>query len=180
MFALIGNGGVVVEIFPWTQEELASRLHSDIVANCVPADNLAQVGYIYSNGSFSAPQPEPVDIIELVNEERDRRIAAGCEFSGHVFQTDERSKLRISGAAQMALGAIINGAQANNFRWHGGSTDFAFTAADNTAVAMDAPTMWAFGVAVGQREKLLIDKARALKDMEGGPPANYAANEHWT
>jgi hypothetical protein len=126
--------------------------------------------------------PQPVDPIIAVNIERDRRITAGVTFGGKLFQTDERSMRRIGDAARQASAAIANGVQANNLRWHGGETDFAFTAADNTSVNMDAPTMEALGNAVNAHELKLIEKARALKDRPGGPPpADQIANDsHWT
>lgn len=177
MFALKLNGDTVQE---WA--EIPNRINLPATNTVVFAPSLGALpgGYVLEKYEYVPPPPAPIDLIAAVNAERDRRIAAGVTFGGKLFQTDEQSKLRISGAASMALGAIMNGAQANDFRWHGGSEDFAFTAEDNTQLTMDAPTMWQFGVAVGLHEKLMLDKARALKDREGGPPADYANDSHWT
>ena len=99
-------------------------------------------------------------------------------FNGHVFDFDPDSKSRITGAATLAGFAIGQGAQANDYRWHGGSTDFVWIAQDNTAVPFDAQTMFAMGQAAAEHERAHIFAARALKDADP-IPANFTDNSHW-
>jgi len=114
----------------------------------------------------------------MVNAERDRRIAAGFIFGGKLFQSGVDDQKRIAGAGTLALGAIVNGAQLGNLRWHGGNTDFMWIAADNSTVTMDAQTVFAFGQAAAAWESAHVFAARALKDASP-IPQNYADDAFW-
>jgi len=113
-----------------------------------------------------------------VDAERDRRIVGGFPFAGHMFQTRAEDRENIAGASTAALAAIMNGAAAGDFRWHGGESEFAWIAEDNTLVPMDAQTMFAFGQAAMAHKQALIFAARTLKDAVE-IPAGYTADEYW-
>ena len=113
-----------------------------------------------------------------IDVERNRRIAAGFTFAGHTFQTRPEDRENIAGASTAALAAIMNGAQAGDYRWHGGESDFAWISEDNALFPMDAQTMFAFGQAAMAHKQRMIFAARALKDMETIPD-DYAADDHW-
>lgn len=115
---------------------------------------------------------------EDVNAERDRRIDGRFAFGGHIFQSDTEARENISGASAAAIGAIMLGAQAGDLRWHGGDEDFAWLALDNTSVPMDAPTVYAFGMAAMRHKSDHIWAARALKDADP-TPADFADDSHW-
>src|SRR5690606_16556258 len=104
-----------------------------------------------------------------INAERDRRIVAGFEFDGRHYQSRPEDRENIAGAALAALAAISAGAQPGDLRWHGGETDFAWIAADNSLAPMDAQTMFAFGQAAMAHKQALIFAARAIKDAETLP-----------
>lgn len=112
-----------------------------------------------------------------VTAERDRRLQT-FSFAGKVFQFDDESQLNIAGAGTLALAAIINGAQPGNLRWSDAGRDFAWLAADNTSVTMDAQTCFAFAQAAAKWKADHIHAARAIKDMSP-IPTDYAANARW-
>ena len=113
----------------------------------------------------------------MVNDERDRRMAVFV-FSGKAFDFDERSAMNIAGASTLALAAIINGAQPGDMRWSDADADFGWFAKDNTHVAMDAQTCFAFGQAAASWRSGCIHAARTLKD-QSPIPADFTANVHW-
>jgi len=120
----------------------------------------------------------PVISADNVNAERDRRIHAGFTFNGTRFQSRLEDQKRIAGAGTLAVMAIVAGAQAGDLRWHGGESDFAWIAEDNSLVTMDAQTVIAFGQAAARHETLHVFAARALKDTSP-IPADFAADQHW-
>lgn len=128
------------------------------------------------------PEPPPLTVMPLdsrkVDRERDRRIAAGFGFAGKVYQSRQTDRENISGAATAALAAIAGAAAPGDLRWHGGTSDFAWIAADNTLVPMDAQTMHAFGMAAMAHKQAHIFAARALKD-EDPIPADYQDDAYW-
>lgn len=123
--------------------------------------------------------PEPAGPTpQVVDAERDRRIAAGFTFGGKLYQSRPEDRENISGAALAALAAQIGGAQADDLRWHGGDSDFVWIAADNSLTPMDAQTMFAFGQAAMAHKQAHIFAARTLKDAVP-VPADYADDSHW-
>lgn len=113
-----------------------------------------------------------------VNAERNRRMRGTFTFQGVEFNVDADSLQRITGAGTLAGFAMFSGAQAGNLFWHGGTAPFAWIAADNTVVTMDAPTAFAFGQAAAKNESLHIFAAKALKDMDP-IPTDYTADTYW-
>ena len=125
---------------------------------------------------YTPPKP-PVTPAD-VDRERDRRIGAGFEFEGVLYQARERDQGNIAGAATAALAAIMNGANPGDYRWHGGASDFVWIAADNTEHKMDAQTAFAFGQAAMQHKTRHIFAARALKDSDQIPD-DYDDDKYW-
>lgn len=114
-----------------------------------------------------------------VNEERDRRIAAGFTFGGKMFDFDTNSKQRVTGAATLAKFAVAGGAQEDDLRWLNPNVDFSWIAQDNSLVTMDAQTCSAFGDAAAIHEQAHVLAARALKDTQGGIPDDYIDDQYW-
>lgn len=115
-----------------------------------------------------------------VDAERDRRTDAGFTFAGVRYQSRPYDRENIAGASTAALGAMIAGAQAGNLRWHGGTSDFAWIAEDNSEVTMDAQTMFAFGQAAMAHKQAHIFAARALKDaIANGQTPDIADDANW-
>lgn len=136
-------------------------------------------GYVPAVQPEVIPTPAPVVTSAMINVERDRRIAAGFTFNGKLFDFDAESKQRIAGAATLAGFAVGSGAQAGNYRWHGGAADFAWIAHDNTLVLMDAQTCFAFGRAAAEHESGAIFKAWALKQLDPIPD-DFEDDSYWT
>jgi hypothetical protein len=134
----------------------------------------ATAGRLGAIADYTPPPPTARD----VNAERDRRIAAGFEFNGKLYDFDPDSKARIAGAATLAGFAKEAGALAGNYHWHGGADEFRWLASDNTETPMDAETMFSFGQAAAEFERNLIFKARMLKDADP-IPADYADDSRW-
>lgn len=121
---------------------------------------------------------------EQVNVERDRRIDAGFNFNSVMFGSDPEDRENIAGAKSAAGDAIAAGAEAGDFAWQqlldpSMPAVFAWIAADNTLVPMDAPTVVQFGYAALSHKQQHIFAARTLKDMDP-IPSDYATNEaYW-
>lgn len=115
---------------------------------------------------------------EDVNTEASRRIAAGFEFQGKMYDYDDRAQKRITGAATLAGFAAGAGAPAGFLHWHGGGDPFAWIAMDNSLTEMDAPTCFAFGQAAAAWESAHVFAGRALKDMHP-IPADFASDQYW-
>lgn len=113
-----------------------------------------------------------------VDAERDRRIDAGVEFQGVMFQSRMTDRENIAGAAQLGFMAVVAGAEAGDLRWSNPDQDFAWIASDNSLVPMDAQTVVAFGKAAAERKQALIFAARQLKDMEP-IPVDYTDDKWW-
>lgn len=113
-----------------------------------------------------------------VNAERNRRMRGTFTFNGTEFNCDADSLQRITGAGTLAGFAMAAGAQAGDLFWHGGESPFAWIAADNSTVTMDAQTAFAFGQAAAANETRHIFAAKALKDADP-IPTDYAADEYW-
>jgi hypothetical protein len=115
---------------------------------------------------------------DAIDAERDRRIDAGVTFNGTRFQTRPADRENVAGATQLATLAVMAGAQAGDLRWHGGASDFAWIAEDNSIVTMDAQTVIAFGQAVAATKSAHIFAARALKDADP-IPTDYTDPGYW-
>jgi hypothetical protein len=120
------------------------------------------------------PAPTSTD----VNAERDRRMFSTFTFGGVTYDCDDASLSRITGAATLAGFAIGAGSPVGNLRWHGGSVDFAWIAADNSETPMDAQTSFAFGQAAAVNQSTHIFAGAAIKAMNP-IPQDYATNESY-
>ena len=126
-----------------------------------------------------APAPAlPPPTADQVNAERDRRIDRGVVFGGNLYQSRPEDRENISGASVAALSAIMIGAEAGDFFWHGGASAFAWIAADNSEHQMDAQTMVAFGQAAMAHKQAHIFAARAIKDTDP-IPTDYTGDSYW-
>lgn len=124
---------------------------------------------------IQVPQPATA---ERVNAERDRRLPLDFEFQGKMYQRDAVSIARISGAGALALGAMVQGAQAGNLNWHGRTTPFAWIASDDTLTTMDAQTCFAFSAAAAAVETEIIFAAKALRNMDP-VPSDFTDDKWW-
>ena len=113
-----------------------------------------------------------------VNKERDRRLAEDLECNGSLFDFDPVSKTRISGAGTLALGAIVDGAQPGDRRWHISDYDFVWIDANTHPDPMDAHQVYAFGQAAAAKEARMILRATALKAMHP-IPLDYKDDSYW-
>jgi hypothetical protein len=150
-----------------------------VTAETAPPDGLAQW-----NGSgwtvLNERPPLAPPTSTQVNAERDRRMFSTFTFGGVAYDCDDASLSRITGAATLAGFAIGAGAPVGNLRWHGGSVDFAWIAADNSETPMDAQTSFAFGQAAAVNQSTHIFAGAAIKAMNP-IPQDYATNEsYWS
>ncbi|HEU5019697.1 MAG TPA: DUF4376 domain-containing protein, partial [Pseudolabrys sp.] len=83
-----------------------------------------------------------------VDAERDRRTALGFAFGGKTIQSRPDDLLKITGAATAAgIAVTVGGKLPGDLRWSDPDADFVWIAADNSTLAMDAPTTIQFGQA---------------------------------
>lgn len=164
--------------------EAVSLWRDDMIAAAVPVPDGKQItsatvqrveGVVrYVNTLVDVPRPTE----DQVDAERDRRIAAGFTFAGVIYQSRPEDRENIMGAGTAALGAMMQGALPGDYRWHGGDSDFAWIAADNSLNPMDAQTVYAFGLAAMAHKTAHIFAARAIKDANP-VPADFADNIYW-
>lgn len=109
--------------------------------------------YDEETGMFTSP----VDIellrqtmLAQVNAERDRREAGGFPYLGKLFDSDERSVLRINTMVQAASIA-------------GDDFSITWTCADNTQITLDRAQILAMPVALGMHADALHRHANELK-----------------
>ncbi|MCW8158964.1 DUF4376 domain-containing protein [Stutzerimonas stutzeri] len=128
----------------------------------------------------TAPAPSATD----VDAERDRRISAGFEFDGVRYQSRLPSPERagdwevFSGKALEALMAIMGGAQPGDLRWSDPAEDFAWIAADNSRVPMDAQTVIELAKAASAHRTKHTFAGSDLKQMDP-IPADYTDDKYW-
>ena len=119
-----------------------------------------------------------------VDAERDRRISAGFEFGGVLFQSrlpdGERSGdwEVFSGKALEALIAVMGGAQPGDLRWADADEDFAWIAADNSRVPMDAQTVIELGKAASAHRSRHTFAGSDLK-AQSPIPTDYTDDKWW-
>lgn len=117
-------------------------------------------------------------LLDGIRAERDRRLAADFAFQGVMYQRDQVSLARITGAATLAGFAVAGGAQPGDLRWADPAQDFAWIASDNTVVTMDAYTAFAFGQAAASVETAIVFAAKTLREMDP-IPADYTDDLWW-
>ncbi|QSY98663.1 DUF4376 domain-containing protein (plasmid) [Rhizobium bangladeshense] len=134
-------------------------------------------GYVHVDAPQDPPSSEPLPpTAAQVDAERNRRIDQGFFFQGVQYQSDNDARENIAGAAQAAFGAmVLGGAGAGNLRWSDPDKDFQWIATDNQRISMDAPTMYAFGLAAMSHKSSHIFAANDLKKMNP-IPEDYASN----
>lgn len=143
----------------------------------------AYAGWVNPDGYELVPTdpPPPAPLTkEDVDLERDRRMFGTFTFASRQFDADRDSLQRISGAATLA-GLAMGAGQGTpgDLFWHGGVLPFAWIAADNGVVEMDAPTCFAFGQVAAAHVTNHIFAARALKDQAPNIPADFADSSYW-
>lgn len=130
------------------------------------------------------PAPEITPSHLFVDAERDRRISAGFTFQGVRYQSRLPAGNQpgdwdvFSGKALEALIAIMAGAQPGDLRWSDPAADFAWIAADNTRVPMDAQTVIELGKAAAAHRSAHTFAGSDLKAM-APIPADYTADHWW-
>lgn len=137
-------------------------------------------GDVEGDEYFSETLPELQALVTnaKVDAERDRRIDAGVNFRGDLFQSRATDRENIAGAAQLGFMAVVAGAQAGDLRWSDPDEDFTWIATDNSLVPMDALTVVEFGKSAASRKQALIFAGRQLKNMNP-IPADYADDKWW-
>lgn len=119
-----------------------------------------------------------------IDAERDRRISGGFEFNGVLYQSRLPDGVRsgdwevFSGKALEAFIAVMAGAQPGDLRWSDPDVDFAWIAADNGRVAMDAQTVIELGKAASAhrtRHTFAGSDIKALSPI----PGDYTDDKWW-
>jgi hypothetical protein len=119
----------------------------------------------------------PTITSEMIDAERDRRMASGIEFNGVRYQTRPGDRENIQGAFSLATAWIMIGGDPTSLLWHGGLDDFGWIAEDNTVTPMSAATVMSFGQATAAMKSRLTFAGRALKDTL---PADYTSDAYWS
>lgn len=163
------------DVLPSDAVEIDEERYLTVIANPEP-------GKIRGHDEHGLPilidPPQYSPVHADIDRERDRRIDAGVEFQGVMFQSRATDRENIAGAAQLAFMAVVAGAQPGDLRWANPEADFSWIALDNSLVPMDAQTVVAFGKAAAERKQALIFAARQLKDM-AEIPADYTDDKWW-
>ncbi len=162
-YVLLDAGNVVA-----ARSRVASAFGEEDGFSVIATEAWPEPGMIFADGDFN-PAPIPLGVLKARKStdamaERDRRIDGGFDFGGVRYQSRVGDRENISGAAQLALQAIIlDDAQPGDTRWHGGADPFVWIAEDNSEVPMDAQTVIAFSKAAAAMKTACIFNAQALK-----------------
>lgn len=128
---------------------------------------------------IAAPPPPTT---AQVTDERDRRLYGGFPFNVRgtsvIFDSDDVSLKRITGAATLAGFAINAGASAGDYRWHGGPEDFLWIAHDNSTFRLDALEMLSLGKEASRWESTHIFAAHILKSSPE-IPSDFTDDKYW-
>lgn len=163
----------------WIDCEINHPLHGWIPCHINPEEYPNE----YPTAASRALPADPVVITPAqVDRERDRRLYGGVSYTldgvTHVFQSDMVSQQRIGSMAALARFAVAGGAQVNDYRWHGGSDDFAWITSDNSLVLLDAPEMVGLGDAFAAWVRSVVFDARTIKNLDP-IPLDYADDSRW-
>lgn len=115
---------------------------------------------------------------KMVDAERDRRIAAGFTFAGVLYQSRPADWEVYSGKALEAFIAVMSGSAPGNLRWADADTDFAWIAADNSHVPMDAQTVIELAKAASAHRTELTFAGSDIKALNPIPD-DYADDKWW-
>jgi len=179
MWARIENGTVaeLADIDP------VGRYHPSL--NWIACSLDVKPGWLYDGVTFSQPEHEPHVVTSAdVDAERDRRISAGFEFNGVTYQSRlPGGQLSgdwdvITGKAVEALIAVMGGAQPGDLRWSDPGEDFAWIAANNSRVPMDAQTVIELGKAASAHRSAHTFAGSDLKAMTP-IPADFRDDKWW-
>lgn len=100
-----------------------------------------------------------------VDAERDRRIDDGFYFDGVLYQARPMDRENIWHAGLNASVALtFKNKKVKDLKWHDGAGEFAWIAADNRLVPMDAATVIEFARAASNHHYAHVIAARSLKD----------------
>lgn len=115
----------------------------------------------------------------MVDAERDQRIEAGFEYSGQLYQSRPADWEVYSGKALEAFIAVMSGAQPGDLRWSDPAEDFAWIAADNSRVPMDAQTVIELAKAASAHRTKLTFAGSDIKSLDP-IPEDYGADWRWS
>lgn len=124
-------------------------------------------------------EPAPEITSAMVDAERDRRIAAGFVFAGTMYQSRTADWEVYSGKALEAFIAVMSGAAPGNLRWSDPDSDFAWIAADNSRVPMDAQTVIELAKAASAHRTRLTFACSDIKSLDP-IPGDYGADWRWS
>lgn len=157
------SGGTIANIIEWDGN--ASTWQPPEGTEAVPYEGPCEPGWQWADGAPVAPERPAVPLENLkagklleVAGHLAALNAAGFEYNGKTYQLDDASQQRIAALALKAWRAVsgVEGAT-----W---AEDFAFIAADNTAVPFTAADFGAFADAAANAVIARRLNARALKN----------------
>jgi hypothetical protein len=163
--ARIQDGVVTEFLTPLEGFALEDCFSADLLAECVPAANTVQIGWLFDGNSFSAPPPPPPpgkpDLIGYAAQRRWEIEVGGIVLGGVPIATDDRSKT-------MILGARVAAAANPDWEtvWHG---------ADGETYPLNAAQMIAISNAVEAHVNATFSTFAGLKADVGAGVITTAA-----
>jgi hypothetical protein len=118
------------------------------------------------------------ELDDAINAERDRRIRAGFYYGQSLFDWDDATKARVTGAAALAGFAIAKGAQEGDYYWARPDQPFVWVLQDNTYLFLDAQGMFAVSQTAASHESDHVFAGISLKVMDP-PPADITDDAYW-
>ena len=136
-------------------------------------------GYVRYIHELVLVDPQPITRGQ-VNQESLRRIEAGFEFNGKMFDNDPLSNRRIIGAGALAIAAIMNGATPGDYFWRDDTNTepFQWIVQDNSKMSLDAYQVLDLGKAAAEWEQSHVFSADTLKNMDP-IPLDYTDDQYW-
>ena len=174
--AAIVSAAPDVEIATLIESLPENTLHFAIEADDLPEGGVAAMDVDFTTKTITAKDPASLITSDMINAEKERRIALGFMFDGLLYQSDPTSIRNINGASTGALVAKAAGADGASTMWAAGGTEFSWISADNTKVPMSPDTVLSFGMAALAHVDAHTKAARVLKD---DPQVDYTDDNHW-
>ncbi len=174
--AAIMSGAPGVEMADLIESLPEGTAHFTVDTGILPDGGVAAIDVDFDTQTVTPRDPASLITSDMINAEKERRIALGFEFDGLIYQADPTSIRNINGASTGALITKGSGIDGATTMWAAGGTEFSWISANNTKVPMSPDMVLSFGMTALAHVDAHTKAARILKD---NPAADYTSDAQW-